>query len=187
MARVIFPVSEMVQQARQLQGRLEEDRRSLLNILGVQLLSLEKQNFEKKSRGGTGDEGVRWKPLKQATIEKKGRSGRPNERRKTTLSGKRRPTVGSSQIGVDTGLMRNSSSPGFRGTKQVGKETRQSANLFDIRASEVTVGYNSNYAKHFDAQRPLMPERVPRQWQETLDRRAQEWADRITKEVFGAG
>lgn len=187
MARVIFPIDAMVSQAREAQGRMEEDRRNLLNILGVQLLSLEKQNFEKKSRGGTGEDGVRWKPLKQSTIEKKGQRGKPNERRKTTRSGKARPVAGSSQIGVDTGLMRNSSTPGFRGSKTVGKETRQSSTLFDLRATEVTVGYNSNYAKHFDAQRPLMPERIPRKWQDTLDRRAQEWVDRITKEVFGGG
>lgn len=98
-----------------------------------------------------------------------------------------RAVLGPSQIGVDTGIMRNSSTPGYRGSTTVGTKTRTSANLFEIRGAEVTVGYNSNYAKHFDKVRPLMPERIPRRWQNALDQQAQEWADKITKEVFGAG
>lgn len=91
MAFIRFPENELVATVRNLQGRLEQDRRNLLNILGVQLLSLEKQNFEKKSRGGTGEDGVKWRPLNHETIIRKNLRGKRNVRRKATPSGKARP------------------------------------------------------------------------------------------------
>lgn len=179
MASVRFPMNELVAMVRHTQGKLQQDRQNLLKILGVQLLSFAQKDFQAKGRGGAGSDGVRWKPLAKSTIERKLRRGKSNAKRKKTKSGKRRPGAGSTQIGVDTGLLRASAQPGFTGNDGRG------GNVFESRGAEVTVGYGRNYARYFDAVRPLMPSRLPQTWQEELDARTETWANKIAKEVFG--
>ena len=179
MASVRFPMNELVAMVRHTQGKLQQDRQNLLKILGVQILSFSQRDFQTKGRGGTGTDGIRWKPLAKSTIARKLRRGKANAKRKKTASGKKRPGAGSTQIGVDTGLLRASAQPGFKGNDGLG------GNVFESRGAEVTVGYGRNYARYFDAVRPLMPAALPNSWQKELDQRTEDWANKIAKEVFG--
>lgn len=61
--------------------------RGLQLRLGVALLSKVQQAFIVKSRGGTGEDGIRWKPMKPASIA--GRRTTGGERRQLGISGKR--------------------------------------------------------------------------------------------------
>ncbi len=176
---VKFPMNEIVASVRNVQGKLEKDRANLLKILGTQLLSYAQQDFQTKGRGGRGSDGQAWKPLAASTIKAKARRGKGNAKRKKTKGGKKRPVGDATQIGVDTGLLRASARPGYRGADNNG------GNVFDIRGVQVTVGYGRNYAKYFDEKRPLFPKVIPQGWQEALDKRTEEWADKIAKEVFG--
>ncbi len=165
---VVFPVEELV---RGITGGLEfinNRRHDLLEILGIRLLSEAVDAFQEKSRGGTGSDGIKWAPLKPATIARKNRRGKRNAKRKTTKGGKKRPGAGSSQIGVDTGLMRASGQPGYAGNTQVG-------------STSVTVGYAMEYSHWFDETRKLLPEKMPDAWQKALDDSAQRFIDKHLK------
>lgn len=61
--------------------------RGLQLRLGVALLSKVQQAFVVKSRGGTGDDGIRWPPMKPASIAQ--RRTTASERRALGISGKR--------------------------------------------------------------------------------------------------
>lgn len=61
--------------------------RGLQLRLGVALLSKVQQAFIVKSRGGTGDDGITWKPMKRASIAQRRTSA--GERRQLGISGKR--------------------------------------------------------------------------------------------------
>lgn len=158
-------------------------------MLGTQLLSFTKLDYETKGRGGTGTDGITWKPLAESTIEKKtsretakpqkSKNGRIKPRK--TKSGKRMPALGTTQIGVDTGLQRASASPGF-----IGKDGK-GGNLFKLDTNVVTVGYNRSYSVYFDEVRPLLPEKLPDKWTKELEALVQEWADKIIKENLDKG
>jgi len=156
-------IGQFVKDAKRVQELLARERQNVLRLMGVQLLSLSQTDFQKKSRGGAGADGTRWQPLKASTVRAKSRRGKRNERRKKTSSGKRRPAVGRTQIGVDTGLLRASAQPGFAGSDGRG------GNVFALTPDSVTVGYGRNYAKYFDAARPLMPDPLPADWQKRLE------------------
>lgn len=168
-----------------LQQRMQEIRRRvglsqqeiqkqvpvLLQLLGVQVLSWARLDYEAKGRGGVGSDGIRWRPLAASTLKKKQRRGRVKP--KQAKSGKVLPGRGPTQIGVDTGLQRASASPGFIGPDGKG------GNLFTQDIKGVTVGFNRTYSKYFDEARPLLPGVMPRAWQQGLEDVAQRWADEI--------
>lgn len=184
-AKVIFPASELTKGLGKISELINRRRADLLEILGVRLLSEAQRAFQQKSRGGTGSDGIKWKPLAEATIAHKGRRGKRNEKRKTTKGGKARPGAGSSQIGVDTGLLRSSAQPGFKGsaTTKDGQQ-RTASNVFVVNERSVTVGYAREYAEYFDEVRPLMPEVMPVEWQRALDDSAQRFIDQYVKGEF---
>jgi hypothetical protein len=185
MAKVIFPASDLLAGLGSIATLVERRRAELLEILGVRFLSEAQQDFQRKSRGGKGNDGIKWKPLADATIERKGRRGVRNEKRKETAGGKPRPQAGSSQIGVDTGLMRASAQPGFSGsaTTRSGQK-RTATNVFAVSERSVTVGYAREYAEYFDEVRPLLPEKLPRYYQDALDDSAQRFLDKYVKGEF---
>lgn len=65
----------------------EEIGRGIATRMGVALLSQVQQAFIQKSRGGTGSDGIRWKPLKPETIAR--RRTTLDERRQLGISGRR--------------------------------------------------------------------------------------------------
>lgn len=172
MAKVVFPASELLGGLRALSQLVDKRRGELLEILGVRLLSESQKAFQAKSRGGQGSDGIKWKSLAASTIERKGRRGKRNEKRKKTAGGKARPGAGSSQIGVDTGLMRASGQPGAKGS------------LVPNGEQSVTVGYSMEYATYFDEIRPLMPDKMPAAWQNALDDSAQRFINKYVEGVF---
>jgi hypothetical protein len=154
-------------------GALDAELPEVLNTIGVQLLSFVQLDYATKSTGGTGSDGITWKPLAQSTIDRKAKRGRRNDSRKkqTTKSGKARPGIGSTVIGIDTGLQRSSASPGFKAPG--------GGNVLRVEAHSVTVGFNRSYSKYFDEKRKLMPTTLPAEWQEACDKLLTVWAEKI--------
>lgn len=129
-----------------------EDTRGVLTDVGTYLTSEIQIDFEALSRGGAApSDGRKWAPLAESTEKTKARKGGWN--------GKGSPPK--SQVGVDTGLLRNSATPGFKGDGDGG-------NIFDVDAQKgtVTVGYGRSYAAAFHSRRPLLPEQFPDAWGE---------------------
>lgn len=187
------------------QKAIREERPALLKALGIQLLSLSRIDYETKGRGGTGVDGIAWKPLAPSTIEQKNRRGKKQsgtaaKAAEKTLKGRKRGgqtrkakaakaflrSAASTQIGVDTGMQRASSAPGFRGgggTKANGKPGKGSGgNLFDLKPDAVTVGYLRSYSQYFDAVRPIFPTELPGPWNKELELILKDWMDRIINE-----
>lgn len=167
---------------RQLDSRLAE----LLQEVGVSVLSNAKLDFEVKSRGGTGAGGIKWAPLKPATEARKARRGRKPGKTKKGTPRKRDKVTGSrartSQIGVDTGLLRNSATPGYQGPDGRG------GNILQVDGHQVTVGYGRTYAQYFDAggrgpARPLLPDQVPPEWQDEIDGIVNDWLADVLRVV----
>lgn len=187
--RIKYPMAEIREKVKITQRELKAEKPKLLKVLGVQLLSFTKLDYETKGRGGTGTDGITWKPLAESTIEQKtsretakpqkSKNGRIKPRK--TGSGKRMPALGSVQIGVDTGLQRASASPGF-----IGKDGK-GGNLFQLDTNVVTVGYNRSYSGYFDEERSLLPKVLPEKWKKELDDLVQEWADDVVKKYFDKG
>lgn len=173
MYRVHFPLADLKRAARNNQQAIEQEIADILEVLGIQLLSLIQLDYEVKSRGGSGAGGVTWKPLKPETAKRKGRRGRRNRNRRTTASGRRRPRAGQTAIGVDTGLQRASATPGYRAPDGEG------GNVFELGATDVTVGFGRSYSQYFDDERELIPEPLPMQWQHELDLTASEMLEEV--------
>lgn len=120
--------------------------RPMLEAVGLTVLSLIKQRFVTLSAGGTDENGDRWTPLSQNTIDGR-RVGRGE---------------GVAQILRDTGVLMNSLSPGGPGS------------LIEVLHNGVSVGTNVPYAhyQHFGTKtipaRPLWPERIPDSWSDEI-------------------
>lgn len=69
MFKVTFPYDEILRQARAAQGRLEQDKAELLDIVGTQVLSLSQLAYREKARGQRGGDGITWAKLKRSTIK----------------------------------------------------------------------------------------------------------------------
>lgn len=155
--------------------QMAKKKAELLETMGVQLLADAQLDYLTKSKGGTGKDGVTWKPLAPSTIRKKNRRGSQKKDRKTK-SGKALPGPTQSDIGVDTGLQRASASPGFIGPDGKG------GNFFEQDENSVTVGYNREYSEYFDEARPLLPDELPQDWQENQEQIVTEWAEKLLDE-----
>lgn len=164
-------MEEIRKKAGATRKQLEQEIQKLLNLLGVQVLSWAKLDYETKGRGGTGTDGISWKPLASSTLRQKQRRGRTKPGK--TGSGKILPGRGPTQIGVDTGLQRASASPGFVGPDGKG------GNYFRLEASAVVVGFNRSYSEYFDRHRKLLPSELPKKWEEGLEQIVVNWAEDI--------
>jgi len=82
--------AEVAQLVQMLSGRLPDSEGALRIVqlrMGIALLSKIKQAFLVKSRGGTGDDGIHWAPLKRSTIAQRRTTG--GERKSLGIGGKR--------------------------------------------------------------------------------------------------
>jgi hypothetical protein len=124
--------------------------RTLSLRLGMTALSFVKQAFAEKAAGGADASGLRWEPLKPATVRGR-RQGR---------------ATGTVQIGRDTGVLMNSLSPGAPD------------NVLDAKPGLASVGTSCPYAEYFHADRPLWPEpeNWPKAWLDALARQLAEGA-----------
>lgn len=160
---------------------------AMLQEVGTKVLSLQQVDFERKSRRGQGDDGVVWAPLAESTERRKFLKGvkKPRRRKDGTRAKKSMPagTVPRSQIGVDTGIMRNSVTPGYKAPDGDG------GNILEVSGNSVTVGYGREYAPWFDQgngrapARPLMPEKMPQKWQESVEKVVDDWVQDIVSEL----
>ncbi len=177
----VFKVTNEIQKIKQAlnltQQQLQQKKDELLETMGIQLLADAQLDYLTKARGGTGLDGVKWKPNAPATIRRKNNktSARKKDGKKTK-SGKLLPGPGAVEIGVDSGLQRASCSPGFVGPDGKG------GNFFKQDADSVTVGFNREYSEYFDEDRPLLPETLPEQWVQNQEDVVQDWADNILNE-----
>lgn len=195
---------------------IDQQMAGLLQEIGTQLLSLQKQDFEKKSRGGTGVDGTTWKPLSPMTEYLKAtrsisrgsrtageRSGTVSKEERARLVAKRRKlrqkllgtvgpfvagskkakaaTIQKSQIGVDTGLLRNCVKPGFSGSHK--RTGIPGANILQVDGNRVVIGYGVEYADYFDDVRPLMPNTLPEPWEKSIEDIMDKWAADIMRKV----
>lgn len=160
---------------------LDQRMAELLQEVGVSVLSDAKRDFEVKSRRGTGADGVRWAELQESTEKKKARRGRKPRKTKSGKPRKRDAVTGAkfgqSQIGVDKGLLRNSSKPGFTGPDGKG------GNILTVEGHAVTVGFGRDYATYFDAKRPLLPADLPQKWSEAVDAIVDDWITDVLRPV----
>jgi hypothetical protein len=184
-------------------ARFDQKQAALLQEIGQTLLSRQQLSFEKKSRRGMGDDGIVWKPLAKSTEERKARKGKAKtaaakvsdlkkklakaktkkERTKILKQIQGALTPPKSQIGVDTGIMRNCVVPGYKAPDGKG------GNILEVNGSTVTVGYAREYAPWFDEgterqpARPLMPDRMPEQWMTAIEKVVTDWASDIVAEL----
>lgn len=173
--RIRFPTDEIRKKAAAAQQDLRDKAKDILEVLGVRLLSFAQLDYRTKARGGTGTDGIKWKPLAEETIRAKNRRGKRNAKRKTTKTGKARPGGDASEIGVNTGLQRASAAPGFRAGDG------QGGNVFELDNTSVTVGYGREYSEHFDKDRPLLPNGLPDAWAKELEVTLGQWGDETLK------
>lgn len=200
--------TDLPENLRLTEQALDSEMSTLLERLGTQLLDYQKFDFEKKSRGGTGEDGTRWEPLSQATEILKAKRGKgykaPSTARaqlrrrlkrtkdvdkrakiKEQIEATHQQAIPKSQIGVDTGHMRNAVNPGYRAQNQ-GFSVE---NVFNINRTEVTVGYRVQYGTWFDEgtanqpARPLMPNTLPRRWEDGLQKIVDEWAGELLERI----
>jgi hypothetical protein len=174
---VRLPSDKIRAELREAKRAFGNEQRPCLEAMGVSLLSNSQQAYLQKSKGLRGSDGIMWEGLADSTIEKRHRRGKKNAKRKTTKSGKARPTAGSLDIGRDTGMQLNSARPGF----SVGG----GGNIFRLTSTSVTVGYGMSYSKYFDEKRPLLPDKVPDQWVQQLEAIVGRWANAILEKRLG--
>lgn len=149
--------------------------------VGVALLSQVHQAFVVKSRGGTGSDGIKWKPLKAATVAQRKRTAKDVAAAKRAIkaaakAGRKKPKVAElyggrqHEILVDTRRLFRSLSPA---TSDPSKPTKVKDQIIAAKPAAVEVGTNVDYASthqngtaHVPA-RPLWPQdgTVPRAWQ----------------------
>ena len=150
-----------------LPAEIDATEKDVLELVGISLLSDVKLDFEKKSRHETSN-GIKWKELTDARERAKARKG--------GWKGGKNDTPPKSQINVDTGLLRNSSTPGF--------STAGGGNVMKISEHEVTVGYGREYAKYVDEIRSLIPDPTPKEWVEECEIIVKEWAEELIQEAL---
>ncbi|QDT54674.1 hypothetical protein Pan44_27090 [Caulifigura coniformis] len=170
--------TDLPQQLAQAQRNLDAGMASLLQDVGVFIAMEQRSSFEDKSRGGGGADGEKWKPLKESTERRKALKGirKPKARKDGTR--KRRAIKGAvptSQIGVDTGLLRNTANAGFKGPD----------GAMTINGTTVALEYKRSYAEHFDAIRPLFPsdDNPPKSWIDGIDQIVRDWIDEQLKGI----
>lgn len=136
-------INEVTAQLRQLRDRYPAILKDTMKLVGVQMLSWAKQDFEKKAKG-QGAGGESWQPIGRGgarqRLRKLGSYQKLTKKEKTAAIDQ---TVGQHSIGVDTGRLRNSLSIG------------NTENLNEATDKYVIVGTKLSYAEYFDEKRPI--------------------------------
>lgn len=237
---VVFPTAEIEAALDAATVALHQQRKELLDVVGVQLLQFAKLAYEEKSHGKQGRDGITWdwitvgtlmgrlrkaghvkvkpktingKAVKSLTVSKtvkanqqlftqlakagvrfRDKSGKviKGSRNRTkagttihadsdTRSRKVKVAPGSYQIGINTGLQRNSATPGFVGPDGKG------GNIKTVSDTVLTVGFGRSYSKYFDAKRKLFPDQLPEPWREELEELLSDAGGKIIEKAFKEG
>lgn len=126
---------------------------ALLTRMGISLLTEVKRDFLTKARGGTGRDGIKWEPLKPATIARRRGGGK-----------------GGVEILRDTGDLFRSFEPGI-----AGRPSGAAGQIFNVvEPGSVTIGTNEKAWHHGGGghlpARPFWPPdgRIPEPWMQSL-------------------
>ncbi len=134
---------------------LSQGLEDVLLAVGTEMTGYVMEDFEAKSRGGSGADGTQWKPLDPKTIKRKAKRAKGGNTQ--------------TQIGVDTGLMRASAMPGLA------SQAAENAAPIEIQGNEVTVGFRRRYSKYFDKSRTLIPDPIPQEWVDAAEEIVEQW------------
>jgi len=190
--------NELSVDLRAISKEIESGLPDIMLAIGEEMTGFILEDFETKSRGGVGANGIQWAPLNPKTIKKKAKRAKGGDT--------------STQIGVDTGLMRATIQPGFSDPDGKG------GNVMEVKGGEVTVGFGRAYAKYFDEgtspraskanakqgvlqtlassaanavaktgnpSRPLVPDKLPSDWREAAEEILAEEIERIISDKLG--
>lgn len=212
MATVEFPLDDIQRAALRAQGRLEERRRDLLDVLGTTILSESQLAYRTKARGGRGSDGITWKKLSPKTLEARVRRRAPARRivrQRKKLAEKIRNTKGKGSGKKKEGLRKKRKDQLEKLQSLIQKEVNQheigvdtglqrasaspgfrardgrGGNTYEFGPDRITVGYNRKYSTFFDEARPLLPDPLPQAWQQELDQRTEEFMQRLLERDFG--
>ncbi len=174
-----FP-PEVLKKLKAIKHDIQAEQRQLSEAVGVDLLSKSQQAYLIKSRGGTGSDGIKWKPLAASTVAKRNRRGKQNTKRNTTKSGKARPMGGSVDIGRDDGFQLSSAKPGYQAPSS---KKKHGGNIFRLTNTSITVGYGMSYSKYFDEDRAMLPTVLPQKWRESCEAIAARWLENIFSQL----
>lgn len=189
----------------------EREQATLLQRIGVVVLSLTQLDYYEKAKGGTGADGTKWKPLDPRTVaarvRKRGAGRRlvdeskrltariqavtpPDvERQRRVLRARRRALQAQLRTLIQAAISRH----------EIGVDTglqRASAspgfqpadgeggNVFQVDGDTVRVGYGREYSEYFDADRPLLPDDLPESWEAEVDHVVLRWAEEILGRYF---
>lgn len=165
--------------------KLRKQRSDGAMSVGVSVLANVQRAYTAKSHGGMGSDGIVWRSLKPATI--RARMNRLKAFRKLKKGTKRKKidaivSGGLYDIGYDTGLQKNSSSPGFTDPNSVWHRDpidNLGANLFVVNAGNVAIAYDRSYSAAFDKERKLIPDTLPDPWRIEAEGQFVKWADLV--------
>lgn len=136
-------INEVTAQLRQLRDKYPAILKDTMKIVGVQMLSWAKQDFEKRAKGDEAG-GISWEPIgregARSRLRKLGSYKKLDKASKTALIDQ---TVAQHTIGVDTGRLRNS----------LGVGSAESIN--EATESYVVVGTKNSIAEYYDEKRPI--------------------------------
>jgi hypothetical protein len=188
---------------------LQRHGQELHRIAGVYVLNQSRLAYIAKSKGQQGSDGITWKPIARGTAEARVRRRAPArrivakrrqlaERIKSEKSEAAREKLrkqreaesaklqalidaehAKAKTGIDTGLQINSAQPGYQ------PPDGQGGNVFRLQQNQVTVGFGRSYSTYFDAQRTLLPERLPVAWEQGLSKLLTKTVEQILREALG--
>lgn len=209
MYRVRINISEDVRRAREAQGKMASDRKTILERIGIQALSLAQLAYREKARGGTGSDGITWAKLSRETIEARVRSRAPAKRivaqrkqiasqisatkgkgsnaKRARLVKQRKELLARLQSLIDTEYSRHEIGVDTglqRSSAQPGfaGSDGKGGNIMKLDCVSVTVGYGRQYSKYFDEKRPLLPAVLPPSWVTSFDQLVDRWLKEIMRD-----
>lgn len=167
---------EEVARLKKINKAIDDHMEEILEAIGIQVLSWMQEDFRTKARGETDPAGVKWDPIKPASMRSRlrklqsYREKSKDERRKAVAE-----AMASYEIGVDTGRLITSLEFGagyLTDTK------------FTIKDHTVTVGSAVKYAEDFDAARPIFSEKnITEDRRKELDELVGEIVDDIITDI----
>lgn len=173
---ITIPTEGLIKATKAAEAALANKQQELLELMGDYLLDKVREDYQTKSKGGTGEDGVTWDGLLASSLRSRKGSQRRSSGAKERQDARRKkargtsskeasrkrisPSAGNYQIGVDTGAQFNtlkSKKGGDAGPSVV------------IGEESVTVQAAMSYSKYFAKLRPIVPDKVPEKWVKELE------------------
>lgn len=169
---VSHTLDEEVVRVQKIADATEEQGRTILEAVAIQVLSWVYADFRVKARGGTDPAGIKWEPITEAAI--RSRLGKLQSYRNASKATKNQlvaAAMANHEIGIDTGRLLGSLEYG-----------RTVDNVFELSEESVTIGSAVAYAGHFAAKRPILD---PKMITDERERELEEIAEEILGKKIG--